>query len=347
MPALVLAFFTAFLLTFFVLPTIIRVAKERRFFDQPNERSSHRVPTPSLGGIGIFAGTVCAVVLWTPLPAFGMLQYILAAFVLIFLLGVYDDLMPISPAKKLTGQLLVAVLLTYKANIQISSFYGVFGIHALPELMQHALSILIIIGIINAFNLIDGINGLAGSVGLLACVAFGAWFYLVGMMEFAVIAISLAGAILAFLRYNFTPARIFMGDTGSLLIGTVCAILAIEFIESNHTIPADSPYVLGGAPALAIAVLILPIFDTLSVFARRLAKGGSPFSPDKTHIHHQMLRLGLSHNQSTLILMFVNLLFVFVMLIFHTLGTKMLLGLEFTLASIFGLFLYYKSKKTI
>lgn len=332
MYALILSFITAFMLTYLIIPIIIKVAQERRIFDRPNERSSHLEPTPSLGGIGIFAGTVCAIVLWTPLQTFDALQYILAAFILIFLMGVLDDLMPISPVKKFVGQLLVAIILAYKANVQISSFYGVFGVETLPSLTSFVLSILIIVGIINAFNLIDGVNGLAGSIGLFTCVLLGAWFFAVGLIGLSVVAISLAGAIVAFLKYNFTPARIFMGDTGSLLIGTVCALLAIKFIESNHIIPSRSPYILGGAPAIAIAILILPIYDTLSSFLRRALQGQSPFKPDKKHIHHQLLRLGFSHTQTTLTLMGINLFFVLTVLPLHTFGTKVLLVLEMGMA---------------
>lgn len=341
MYALMLSFITAFTLTYLIIPIIIRVARERRIFDRPNERSSHVEPTPSLGGIGIFAGTVCAIVLWTPLDNFGLLQYILAAFILIFLLGVLDDLVPVSPVKKFVGQLLVAIILTYKANIQITSFYGVFGVEKLPDLFRFALSIVLIVGIINAFNLIDGINGLAGSIGLLTCTLLGSWFFAIGALALAVVAFSLAGAIVAFLKYNFTPARIFMGDTGSLLIGTVCAILSIEFIESNHNVPAPNPFVLGGAPAIAIAILILPIYDTLSSFIRRIIQGKSPFSPDKKHIHHQMLRLGLSHTQSTVLLMCVNILFVLIMLLMHQMGTKWMLLLEIGMTVVLASTLHY------
>ena len=336
---LLLGFTTALVLNYAVTPIIIRVAKERRLYDRPNERSSHNEPTPSLGGIGIFAGTVCGIILWTPAGNFGMLQYILAAFVLIFLIGILDDLLPISPWQKLGGQLLVAIILSFKAGIAISSFYGFLGVHVLAAPASFALSILTIIGIINAFNLIDGINGLAGSVGLLSCLVFGYCFYLLDVPALAVVAFSLAGAIVAFLRYNFTPAKIFMGDTGSLLVGTVCAILAISFIEINYKLPPEHPFVLGAAPAIAIAILVLPLYDTLSVFMRRIVRGRSPFAPDKTHIHHQLLSFGLNHSQSTAVLIAVNLLFIGVAFYFNQLGLVAVLELEFALAFIFTLVL--------
>lgn len=344
MTAILYAFLTAFVLTYLIIPVIIQVAKDKRLLDQPNERSSHALPTPSLGGIGIFAGTICGVVLWTPLAAFGSLQFILAAFVLIFLLGVLDDLIDISAIKKFLGQLLVTVILLAKGQMLVTSFYGVFGIEELPLIASYAISMVAIIGIINAFNLIDGINGLAGSIGLFACLLFGAWFLAVNQLALAVVSFSLAGAIAAFLRYNFTPSKIFMGDTGSLLIGTVCAILSIKFIETNHSIPPDSPYVLGGAPALAVAVLFLPIYDTLSSFIRRVMHRKSPFSPDKAHIHHQLLHLGLSHTQTTLVLMGINVCFVLITLPLHQMGTRFLLGLELILALLLAFFLHRINK---
>ncbi len=331
MYAIILGFITAFTLTYTIIPVIIRVARERRIYDRPNERSSHIEPTPSLGGIGIFAGTICALVLWTPLETFGVLQYILAAFVLIFLIGVMDDLLPLSPTKKFSGQLLVAIILAYKANVNITSFYGLFGIYDLPELTSFALSIVVIIAIINSFNLIDGIDGLAGSIGLLACVIWGSWFLAAGSAGLAVVAFSLAGAIVAFMKYNFSPAKIFMGDTGSMLIGTVCAILAISFIEMNHRLTDRPPYILDAAPAIAVGILILPLYDTVRVFVQRVLKGNSPFSPDKTHIHHLLLDLGMSHMKATAVLLTVNLIFIIGTIVFNSFGTAILLGVELAL----------------
>ncbi|MFN0215600.1 MAG: glycosyltransferase family 4 protein [Saprospiraceae bacterium] len=339
MLALFLGFTTAFAITYAIIPVIIKVAKERRLYDRPNERSSHQEPTPSLGGIGIFAGMVCGIVLWTPEGSFSVLQYILAAFVLIFLIGILDDLLPISPGKKLGGQFLVAIILSYKAGVKVSSLYGFWGIYELSAPISFVLSIILIVGIINAFNLIDGINGLAGCVGLLTCLVFGICFFWVEASALAVVSFSLAGAILAFLRYNFTPAKIFMGDTGSLLLGTLCAILAISFIEINNKLPPESPYNWGAAPAIAVAVLILPLYDTFSVLIRRIVRGRSPFSPDKTHIHHQLLGLGLSHSETTGVLIAVNLLFIALAFGFSRYGLFKVLTLEFALAFFFSLIL--------
>ena len=332
MYTIILGFITSFTLTYLIIPIIIRVAKERRLYDAPNERSAHIEPTPSLGGIAIFAGTVCAIVLWTPMQAFGVLQYILAAFILIFLIGILDDLVPMSPTKKLSGQLLVSIILAYKANVRITSLFGLLGIHELPEMTSFGLSIVAIVGIINAFNLIDGINGLAGSIGLWACTLWGTWFAITDTPAMAVLAFSLAGAIVAFLKYNLTPAKIFMGDTGSLFIGMVCAVLAIKFIDMNSQPLPDIPMRFKAAPVMAVGVLILPLFDTIRVFAKRILNGKSPFSPDRNHIHHLLLNLGCSHAKATTILVSATIGFTLLSLVLHDIGPIPLLVLLASLA---------------
>jgi UDP-GlcNAc:undecaprenyl-phosphate/decaprenyl-phosphate GlcNAc-1-phosphate transferase len=335
MNSVILGFITAFTLTYVVIPSVIRVAKQKKLFDTPNERSSHVQPTPSLGGIAIFAGAICGIILWTPFEAFGILQYILAAFVIMFLVGVKDDLMPVSPTTKLVGQILCAIILVYKSHIKVTSLYGIMGIHEIPELFSFALSLLTIVGIINAFNLIDGINGLAGSIGLLICVVFGSWFFLVDHIEIAIVAFSLAGAIVAFLKYNISPSKIFMGDTGSLHVGMVCSILAIKFIELHKELPADKTFFVQGAPAIAICILIVPLVDTARVFAIRLSQGKSPFHPDKNHIHHLLLNLGFTHSKVTLTLVLVNLAFILMGFLLSWIGNTQLIALALMLA--FGL----------
>ena len=311
MTTLFLCIVTAFILTYFAIPSIISIAHEKKLFDEPDHRSSHKESTPSLGGIAIFSGAIFAFVLWTPFSEFGDLQYILCAFIILFLVGARDDISPLSAKYKLIGQLLAAIILVFKSNIMLTSLYGLFGsTSAFPEWLSVIITIFTMIVIINAFNLIDGINGLAGSIGMLILGTLGVWFYMVGEMGFAAIAFSTVGAIMAFLRYNFTPAKIFMGDTGSLLIGLAASILAIEFIELNYNLPLDNAYKFQGVPAVATGILIVPLFDTIRVFITRLLRGNSPFKPDRRHLHHLLIDYGYSHTKSTLILFFVNMLFI-------------------------------------
>jgi len=343
---IVLVFITAFLLTFFAIPSIISVAKKKNLVDEPGERRAHSISTPSLGGIGIFAGTIFAIILWTPFKYFGDLQYILCAFIIIFLVGAKDDIDPISPKKKFLGQVFAALILIFFSKIRLTSFYGILGITEVPLLLSFIVTLFIIILIINAFNLIDGINGLSGSIGVLMAITFGCWFFMVDRLEMASVSFALAGSLVAFLYYNITPAKIFMGDTGSLLVGLVAAILAISFIEYNQAIP-DSRFAMQAPPGVAAGILILPLFDTLRVFVSRMIKGKSPFKPDRNHIHHLMLDIGFSHMQATSILLFINVGFIMLAYKFQMYGTFILLLILLITASLLTALLYFiRSKKT-
>ncbi|MBK7870906.1 MAG: undecaprenyl/decaprenyl-phosphate alpha-N-acetylglucosaminyl 1-phosphate transferase [Saprospiraceae bacterium] len=318
MYAIILGFLTAFTLTYFAIPSIIGIAKEKHLFDEPNARSSHKVKTPSLGGIAIFAGTIFSIVLWTPFEQFGSLQYILCAFLIIFLIGAKDDISPMSPFNKMIGQVLAASILVFKSGIQFSSMYGIFGVHDQPgNAFFILLSIFTILVIINSFNLIDGINGLAGSVGALIAGTLGIWFFMVDKIEFAIVAFATVGAVIAFLKYNYTPAKIFMGDTGSLLIGLVCAMLIIKFIDLNYYMNDGNRFKFYAAPAVAFGVMILPLFDTLRVFITRIFRGYSPFTPDRRHIHHLLIDYGLTHMQATTLLVLVNIFFIVLVFALH------------------------------
>ncbi len=344
MYSIILSFITAFLLTYVAIPSIIGVAHKKNLFDEPGDRTSHTVNTPSLGGIGIFAGVIFSIILWTPFEVFGDLQYILCAFIIILLIGAKDDIDPISPMSKLIGQILAAFILVFKANVKLTSLYGIFGIYQISEAAAIALSMFTILVIINAFNLIDGINGLSASISALISLSLGSWFLVIDRVELAIVAFALAGSVIAFLKYNITPAKIFMGDTGALLCGLVASILAIKFIELQRDLPIDSPYRFNAAPAVAFGVMILPLYDTLRVFIMRSLKGKSPLHPDRSHIHHLLIDAGLTHMQSTSVLVFVNLLFMFIVVSFQKIGNFNLLILILLIATLLSALLYMIAK---
>ena len=342
---IILSFITAFTLTFFAIPSIINVAATKNLFDQPNARGSHKTPTPSLGGIGIFAGVIFSIVLWTPFNVFSDLQYVLCAFIIVFLIGAKDDILPMAPWKKVVGEIFAAAILVFKSNVKLTSLYGIFGVYDIPDIVSIPFSIFVILVIINAFNLIDGINGLSGSISTLIALILGTWFYLTGHLELAVVAFALAGSTIAFLKYNVTPARIFMGDTGSLLVGLICSILALQFIELHRDLE-DSRYAVQAVPAVAIGILILPLFDTLRVFLTRIFQGRSPLSADRNHIHHLLIDCGFSHMQATTTLVLVNIIFILLVFRLQHLGTYKLLILIVSLASLLTLLLlHFRSRR--
>jgi len=298
----------AFFITFAAIPVIIQVADAKKLFDVPDERKVHLSPIPSLGGLGIFAGLILSFLVTFPISLAAEFQYFFAAALVIFFLGLKDDIMVISAVKKLIGQFIAAFLIIYKGGIQIKSMHGFFGVYELPEVMSLALTYLTVIVIINSFNLIDGVDGLAGSLGLMTALIFGSYFYYVGQLPYSILAFILAGSLLGFLIFNHSPARIFMGDTGSLLLGLINSILVIRFIST-----ADNPtsiFQLSSSPAIGFAILMVPLFDTIRVFSVRILNRRSPFSPDRNHIHHMLLDKGLSHSAVTYTCVGLNLLFI-------------------------------------
>ncbi len=298
----------SFAITFLAIPVIITVAERKKLFDIPDERKVHQSPIPSLGGLGIFAGFILACLIAIQFQTATEFQYFFAAAFVIFFLGLKDDILVISPIKKFIGQVLAAFLIIYKGNIQIRSMHGFLGINELPEMFSLLLTYLTIIVIINSFNLIDGIDGLAGSLGLMSATIFGFYFLQVQMPAYYILAFSLAGSLAAFLIFNFQPAKVFMGDTGSLLIGLINAILVVKFINVANS--SEEHFPIAASPAIGFAILVIPLLDTLRVFAIRIFHRRSPFSPDRNHVHHLLLDKGLSHRTITLILVSANLLFI-------------------------------------
>jgi UDP-GlcNAc:undecaprenyl-phosphate/decaprenyl-phosphate GlcNAc-1-phosphate transferase len=334
----------AFLITFSAIPIIIRVAEMKHLFDVPDDdRKVHANPIPSLGGIGIFAGFILALLIAVPNGGLE-LQFIAAAFMVIFFVGIKDDIVVLTPLKKFLGQLVAAAILIFKGGVIITSMYGFLGINELPYAFGVALTFFTIIVITNSFNLIDGVDGLAGSLGLLATSAMGVYFFLAQQHLYSVMAFSMAGALSAFLIFNVSPAKIFMGDTGSLMVGTVNSILVIKFIQIAST--ASHNMYLPSAPAIGFAILFVPLFDTLRIFGYRILSRRSPFSPDRNHVHHLLLEKGCSHNMVTFLAAAFNIAIIAFTFIGRNLGnTILLLGLVSVGFSTISLLIYTNRNK--
>ncbi len=316
MKDLVFSFLTALTLVIIATPALIKVAKLKHLVDEPgDERKLHRKSVPTIGGIMIFAGTIIGYCLWFPssnaldlgenydvLGALQEFKFLIASMFVLFFLGLKDDIIGVSPSKKLVIHLAVAFILVVMADIRITQFWGLFFIDGkLPIWASIAFSFFVYIVIVNAINLIDGVDGLAAGIGLIASVTFAFWFYGTGDFPLALLAVSLAGSLMGFLFYNWNPAKIFMGDSGSLIIGVVIYVLAVKMIEfPMDKLPA--PMTVVSKPVLAMAILAYPLIDTLRVFIRRSLQGRSPFSADKNHIHHKLLSLGIGHKGTSLIL---------------------------------------------
>lgn len=329
----------AFIISFLAIPVVLQIAEQKRLYDIPDERKVHTQAVASLGGVGIFGGFLLASLLSIQGYLNPEFQYFFAAALVIFFLGLKDDLVVLSASKKIVGQIIAASILIHLGGIRINSMHGLFGFEQLPEAFELALSYFTIIVVINSFNLIDGIDGLAGSLGILTMVVFGTYFFAIGFQAYALLAFALAGSLVAFLIFNHPPAKIFMGDSGSLMIGLINAIMVIKFINVASDPSIAVP--LASSVAIGVAILIIPLLDTLRVFAIRIFNGRSPFTPDRNHIHHLLLSRGLSHAGVTLTCVSANIAFIVLAYTCRSLGSTYLLLLMLSLAfAIFGL-LYY------
>jgi len=318
-----LSIIISFTITFLAIPAIITVAETKKLFDVPDERKIHQLHIPSLGGLGIFAGFIMACLICIHFISAPEFPFFLAASIVMFFLGLKDDILIISPIKKFLGQVIAAFLIIAKGGVQIKSMHGFLGVYELPDMFGLLLTYFTVLVIINSFNLIDGIDGLAGSLGIMAATIFGIYFLKADLLPYSIMAFALAGSLAAFLIFNVSPARIFMGDTGSMIIGLVNAILVVKFINVAQSPEIKMP--IYSSPAIGFIVLLIPLLDTLRVFAIRIFHRRSPFSPDRNHIHHLMLDKSMSHNTITLTLLSVNLACIVLAYIARPLGNTWLL----------------------
>jgi len=304
---LALAFAGSFIVCLILIPLIIKFSKRYNLVDKPNERKVHKVPISRLGGLGIIIGTLATAPIWFLYGNSNILFHMLTGIAILMVVGIIDDLRELPPKVKLLGQVIAALVMAH-AGLRVDDLFGLFTINHLPIIIQYLLTILIVAGIVNAFNLIDGIDGLAGGLAMIDMAGFFIFFMLSGNFGFAFLSVATAGSLLAFLKYNFSPAKIFMGDTGSMILGYLLSgagIMALVISRGNETY-----FLYDETAILVVSIFLLPVYDTLRVFAGRLIQKKSPFSPDKTHIHHLLMQTGFNHPKSARILYAANIVII-------------------------------------
>jgi UDP-GlcNAc:undecaprenyl-phosphate GlcNAc-1-phosphate transferase len=323
----IIVFFTSLLVVAFAIPQIITIALLKHLFDEPvGFRKVHKQTVPNFGGIAIFFGFFFTVNLVSHTRMLAEMNIFTSASLVIFLVGLKDDIVGLSPSLKFVGQFLCALIITVIGDLRFSNLDGILGIYQIAYIPSVVLSVLFIVGIVNSFNLIDGIDGLAGTLTIIVTLFFSYLFYTQGQPGWACLSLSLAGATSGFLYYNITPAKIFMGDSGSLFIGLTASLMSLKFINLNLSSITSIGTVQITAPiALVGAILIIPIFDTLRVFTLRILKNSSPFMADNNHLHHRLLFLGLTHIQATLILAVINVVFIIGALSLQSMGDNQIL----------------------
>lgn len=371
MELVLLTFITAFAVVLLTTPSLIKVAILKRLFDEPTEeRKLHKRVIPTVGGIIIFAGTFFSFVLWFPSDslldidvgnsnylknalalevtksALSDFKYILATVFVLFFVGAKDDIIGTAPIKKLAAHILAALIIVLMADIRIKSMHGIFNIYEVPFWSSIFISLFAIIVIINAFNLIDGIDGLAAGIGLIASAIFGVWFYLANDIVMSLLSFSLAGSLFAFLFFNFSPAQLFMGDSGSTTIGLLLAVLAIKAIETPGADVSSSIIAEIHRPIFVMSVLCYPLVDTLRIFVYRTIKGVSPFEADRNHIHHLLLDTGMNHRQISITLYAASLFIISLGVLLRGMSPTIAFILIFSVAIILAQIpLLFKKKK--
>lgn len=327
-------FIGAFLLTYLTIPKIIGVVEYKRLMDNPNQRSSHTTKTPTLGGMAFFYTLIFAIFFIKGRDVYDEALYIIPGLTILFIVGLKDDLVVLSPSSKLIAQVLAVSFILVNESFTIHSLNGFLNINEIPYYLYIAIGGFMMLTIINSYNLIDGIDGLASVVGIIIMVIYTTIFYLTEEYFYALLSITLNASLMAFLGFNLSSdKKIFMGDTGSMIVGFVISIFTLKFLALKPYVYTDLPFLLENAPLIAISILIVPLFDTARVFTIRIVNKKGPFSPDRNHTHHVLIDYwGLSHKQASFIIGCFNLLFVVLFIVLGSTANN--LGMVIFLVSV-------------
>lgn len=348
-----------------VIPKIVLVSKKKKLFDEPNFRSSHITAVPRLGGFSFFPCILFSFVFslgikyfcnditldLVDLNVFTSMLFVVSSLVVIFMIGLADDIVGIDFKTKFVAQFFSILMLSY-ANLMIFDFDGLMGLNTPPFWVSLFITLLTGTFILNAFNLIDGVDGLCSGITIISTSVLGAWFWYLGDYISAMYTASSLGVIIAFFYYNFLGnkrLKIFMGDTGSLTLGLITVFLCWKFLSIN---PEEYPgkFTPDSPLAIVIGLLFLPCFDTLRVFFNRISHHNSPFSPDKTHIHHKLLKIFGAHRRSTAILLLIHMAYIiltFVMSDLLKLNINIVVGVDIVLALILNFILNKRIKSRL
>ena len=297
----------AFLVSAAVYPYVLAFARKHRVVDNPSARKLQRIPVPVMGGTAVFIGILVAVIVGVILAPNARVAKIISLLAVMYAIGVWDDVKDVSAALRFLLELLVVWMMILTLGVEINDFHGLWGIHEVPDAVSVPLSLVAGVGIMNAVNLIDGVDGYCSTYGVMACAAFAVIFYYCGDISMFALALIAIGAFIPFFFHNVfgKTSKMFLGDGGSLMLGTLLAFFMFRVL--THGSP-ESVYDASGVslPAVCLAILAVPVFDTLRVMIVRVLKGGSPFHPDKTHLHHLFIDMNFSHLSTSFIIVLGN-----------------------------------------
>lgn len=300
----------AFSCTCWIYPYILKVAKVKNIVDNPNARKLQRVPVPILGGLTVVFGILTGLMGFNLLGKFLDLLPVFSAIIIIMIVGFIDDVISLSPKVRFVVEIILVLYLIFTIGCDLNHFHGLWGINEIPQCIAIPLTIFACVGIINAINLIDGVDGYSSGYSIVSCLLFGGMFYALGNTQMVALATIVAASLLPFFLHNVFGkySKMFIGDAGTLSLGIIFSVFVTTILStSTDTIEVKSN--LGLIP-FTLAVLCVPVFDTLRVMSARIVRGKSPFSPDKTHLHHLFIDLGFSHIGTTISIIAMNLLVV-------------------------------------
>lgn len=307
--SLLLLFLAGFMVTYYLIPKIIKLVNHKNLMDAPNNRSSHKKLTPTFGGVAFYIVLVLSLLLINVFESMNLSLYILAALSVLLFVGLKDDLVVISYKTKLFGQLCAVLIFLFSTDFYQVNLNGFLGFYELNFYWGSLVSIIIALSIINAINLIDGVDGLASSTSIIILTIYSLIFYVTKQYFFVLLSLSLVGSLLAFLRFNLSSKnKIFMGDTGSLILGFVISILTLRFLGLENYEFQEVNFIAKNAPFYALSILIFPIFDMFRIVIVRLKNKKHPLLADKNHTHHVLLDLGNSHIKTSLKICFITFL---------------------------------------
>ena len=343
-----IVFLIAFLTTYFIIPKIIWVVNSRDLIDKPDDRSSHVRSTPTMAGVSFFLAIIMVVFFIKREDVDNIGINLIASLTIIFIIGLKDDLVVSSPRAKIGGQLLAILIIIISGVFNFTDFHSFLGLGAAPLLVTIPLVIFSMLAIINSYNLIDGIDGLASIIGIVIFSGFAIIFYFLELNYYFLISLSFMGVLFAYLRYNFSKSKkIFMGDTGSLIMGFCIAFLTMKFLTIDYSIASKAPFLIENRIIVALSILFIPLFDTIRVIGVRLLNKQSPFYPDRNHIHHILIDSGLKHYKTSLFLAVINILLMTLIISLATIYNSFEMMIFIAVIFFSFLILFYKLKKNL
>lgn len=316
-------FIVSMFATWWVFKKVLRIAIDKNIVDNPDARKIQRVPVPVLGGMAVYFGIIVSLAIAGLMCDISSLFEMGCIMTLMLFIGTMDDIISLTPRTRFIIEILAVLALMFCNDYSINDFHGLWGIYEIPQWVAVLLTVFACVGIINAINLIDGVNGLSSGYCIVTCLIFGFLFYYAGDKEMTTLAVSSVGALLPFFFHNVfgKKSKMFIGDGGTLLMGVIMSSFVINILKSDSLVAACSADGIGLIP-FTLAVLAIPVFDTLRVMSLRIARGTSPFNPDKTHLHHLLMDLHFSHVGTTGTEILSNLFVIFGWWLSYRLGAS-------------------------